>query len=132
MKTFHYRVLAILWTVGIVLAMSLPTGNFGTVDSALGLDKLAHVVLFAGFGGLWLRGLCPPEEHGLSSCFRRRGGMLFVAGIFFAAGTEVYQHLLPIQRLADPYDVTADFVGFSLAFVGYFLYHVRRPNRTSA
>lgn len=131
LQTVHYRLLAALWTAGIVLAMSIPTGNFSRIQPELGVDKVVHVILFAGFGLLWLRGLCPPGEDGLSRCFRRRGGLFFVAGVLFAAGTEVYQYLLPIRRMADPYDVTADLVGFVLAFVGYYVYHVRRANRMS-
>jgi len=132
MTTFHYRLLAALWTAGIVLTMSLPTGRLEAIDPTLGIDKLVHVILFAGFGGLWLRGLCPPDEKRLRSCFRRRGGVFFVSGILFAVGTEVYQYLLPIRRLADPYDVTADLVGFGLAFAGYYFYCVHRAHRASA
>lgn len=131
-RTGHYRLLAALWTAGIVLAMSIPTRNFADVQPEFGFDKIVHVFLFAGFGLLWLRVLCPPDEKGLPECFRRRGGLFFVAGVLFAAGTEVYQYMLPIQRMADPYDVTADLVGFVVAFVGYYAYHVRRARRMSA
>jgi VanZ family protein len=132
LRTVHYRLLAALWTTGIILAMSLPSDSFARVQPEIGADKVVHVLLFAGFGLLWLRGLCPPDEEGLSRCFRRRGGLFFVAGVLFAAGTEVYQYLLPIQRMADPYDVTADLVGFVVAFVGYYVYHVHWANRMSA
>jgi hypothetical protein len=39
---------------------------------------------------------------------------VFRRGLLFAVGTEVYQHLLPVQRMADPYDVTADLLGLAL------------------
>ena len=132
MKTAHYRLLAALWTAGIVLAMSIPTGSFTGVQPDLRADKIVHAVLFAGFGILWLRALCPPDKDGLSARFRRRGGLLFVAGVLFAAGTERYQYLIPVQRMPDPYDVTADLVGLVLAFVSYYVYHVRRADRMSA
>lgn len=132
MQTRHYRLIAALWTIGIVLAMTIPTGRLATVQPELGVDKLVHVLLFAGFGGLWLRGLCPPGEEELPKCFRRRGGLFFVAGVLFAGGTEIYQHVLPIRRMADPYDVTADLAGFVAAFAVYYAYHVRRVNRASA
>lgn len=132
MKTSYYRLIAALWTIGIVLAMTIPTGRLASVQPEVSVDKLAHIILFAGFGGLWLRGLCPPDGEELPSCFRRRGGLFFVAGVLFAVGTEMYQHFLPIRRMADPYDVTADLVGFVAAFVGYYLYYVRRANWASA
>lgn len=132
MTTARYRLLAMLWTAGIILAMSIPTGNFSRVRPEIGADKIVHVILFAGFGLLWLRGLCPPGDDELPKCFRRRGGLFFVVGVLFAVGTEVYQALIPVQRMADPYDATADLVGFVLAFVGYYVYHVRRGDRMSA
>ncbi|WP_263790570.1 hypothetical protein [Salinibacter sp.] len=131
LRTVHYRLLATLWTVGILVALTFPTGSMPDAQ-ATGLDKVVHAGLFAGFGILWLRGLCPPDTERLSACFRRRGGMFFVGGLLFAVGTEVYQHLLPVQRMADPYDVTADLLGFGVAFVGYYVYHVRRTDRASA
>lgn len=131
-RTVHYRLLAVLWTGGILLAMSLPAGNLPNPDSSFGLDKIVHVVLFAGFGWLWLRGLCSPDGERVSACFRQRGVGFLVVAVLFAVGTEVYQHLLPIQRLADPYDVMADLVGVLAAFAGYYVYHVRRTTRASA
>lgn len=131
MRTVHYRLLAALWTTGIMLAMSIPAKSVGGVASAFGADKIAHVVLFAAFGGLWLRGLCPPHERGVSKCFRWRGGILFGLGTLFAVGTEAYQSLLPIQRTADPYDAAADLIGLILAFAGYYHYFVRRTDQTS-
>jgi len=132
MTTAHYRLLAMLWTAGIVLAMSVPTGDFARVRPEFGVDKIVHAVLFAGFALLWLRGLCPPDEEGFAACLRRRGGLFFVAGVLFAAGTEVYQYLIPVERMPDPYDVTADLIGFVVAFASYYVYHVRRADRRSA
>ena len=132
MTTARYRLLAMLWTAGIILAMSIPTGNLSRVRPEVGADKIVHVILFAGFGLLWLRGLCPPGDDELPKCFRRRGGLFFVVGVLFAVGTEVYQALIPVQRMADPYDATAYLVGFVLAFVGYYVYHVCRGDRMSA
>ncbi len=131
LRTVHYRLLATLWTVGILVALTLPAGSMPDTQ-ATGIDKIVHAGLFAGFGLLWLRGLCPPDTEGLSACFRWRGGLFFVAGILFAVGTEMYQQLLPLERVADPYDVTADLLGFIVAFVGYYVYHVRRTDRASA
>ncbi|WP_103019583.1 hypothetical protein [Salinibacter altiplanensis] len=131
LQTAHYRLLAVLWTIGILVALTLPTGSVPGPQTT-GLDKVVHAGLFAGFGVLWLRGLCPPDAEGLPRCFRRRGGLFFVGGLLFAVGTEVYQSLIPLCRVADPYDVTADLLGFVVAFVGYYVYHVRPISRASA
>lgn len=121
--------LAGLWTVGILLAVTIPTGSIPEVHSPFGLDKVVHAVLFAGFGLLWLRGLCPPARIRGSSHMSKRGVLLLVGGIFFALGTEVYQHFAPIERTADPYDAVADLIGFLVAFGGYQLY-IRMSERS--
>lgn len=123
LNTGHYRILAVLWTVGIVTVCSLPTESLPEVQPALSLDKLVHFGLFAVFGALWMRGLCPPERDGLGQCLRRRGLALFVTGGVFAGGVEVYQHLAPLRRLGDPYDALANVLGLFFALLFYYLYH---------
>jgi len=118
LSTIHYRWLAGLWTLGIVVALSVPPSSFNDVQPAVGIDKLVHFALFAGFGGLWMRVLCPPRAGVWAQC-RRRVGALLVVGVFFAVGSEVYQGLLPIRRSGDPYDAVADGVGL---LVGILLY----------
>lgn len=130
LRTAHYRLLAVLWTVGLILAVTLPTGNVPRVQPAPGFDKIVHAVLFGGFGILWLRGLCPPIENGLSSRFPWRGFLLLSVGVLFAVGTEVYQHLAPIERMGSTYDVAADLFGLFVAFAGYYAHHDCSMNRT--
>lgn len=132
LRTLHYRLLAVVWTIGVILAVTIPTGDLPGVKPGLGLDKIVHAALFAGFGVLWLRGVCPPTKNGLSSCFPWRGVLLFSAGILFAAGTEVYQHLASIARRGGPYDAAADLFGLLVAFGGYYVYHQLLSDRASA
>lgn len=132
LRTVHYRLLAVLWTIVLVLAVTVPTGNIPRVQSTSGLDKLAHAVLFAGFGILWLRGLCPPVEGGLSSRFPWRGGLFLSVGILFAVATEVYQHLAPIERMGSAYDLGADLFGLLVVYGAYYAYHQHLSPRTSA
>jgi VanZ family protein len=122
-----YRWGAICWTLGIVVACSLPPASLAAPSPALGLDKVAHFVLFAGLAGLWMRALCPPGAT-TAAALRHYGLRLALLGGLFAVGTEVYQHLLPIRRMADPYDALADGVGLLAGLLGYVAY-VRRRNR---
>lgn len=122
LRTVHYRLLAGLWTIGILLTIAIPTGSIPEVQSAFGLDKLVHAVLFSGFGLLWLRGLCPPDRIQQSPGVSGRSLLVLGAGVVFAGVTELYQHIAPIERVADSYDVAADLLGLTLAFAGYYLY----------
>lgn len=121
-RTVHYRWAAALWTAAIIIGCSIPPSRLASVEPALTFDKLAHFGLFAIFAVLWLRGLCPPCSSPPWSRFRRLGGLMFVIGILFAAGTELYQHLLPMKRTADPYDALADGAGLAVGIGMYALY----------
>ncbi|MFB6230510.1 MAG: hypothetical protein ABEL04_05075 [Salinibacter sp.] len=125
MRTVHYRLLAALWTIGIIVAVTVPTGRLPEPQPTAGIDKLVHVVLFMGFGILWLRGLCPPGSPELSTGVPRRSIFFFLAGTLFAVGTEVYQHLVLVGRTGDPYDAAADLLGLLMALGSYHAYHGR-------
>ena len=124
LTTTQYRWAAILWTVALLGAFSIPAANIPNVDPALSIDKVVHVILFLGFGVLWMRALCPPALP--APQLRRRGLALVLGGGAFAGLTEVYQHLMPIRRFGDPYDATANLVGLVAAVIGYYAYHTRQ------
>ncbi len=122
LSTTHYRWLALLWTSAIILACSLPAASFTGVQPAVGADKVVHVVLFAVFGGLWMRALCPPAPTTTWARVRRRGGRLLLLGVLFGVGSEVYQQVLPLRRMADPYDALADVLGLLFGILLYGAY----------
>lgn len=114
MTRSHYRVLAILWTVGILVATSLPGTDLPDVD-ILTLDKPAHFLFFAGFGWLWLRALSHP--------LRIRIGWVLGTGVAFAILTEVYQGFLPFERTPDPVDALFNVSGLVVAVAIYYYRH---------
>jgi len=130
LTTAQYRWAAALWTGALLVAFSIPAANIPTVDPALRLDKVTHVVLFFGFGMLWMRALCPPTSS--SGQLRRRGGLLVLGGGAFAGLTEVYQHLMPIHRFGDPYDATANLIGLVAAVVAYYIHRTHQSARAPA
>ncbi len=119
LTTTHYRAAALLWTIGIVAACLIPASTLSSVQPAVGMDKVVHVVLFAGFGGLWMRALCPPDAAADRAVLWRWTAGVFAIGVGVAAGTEVLQQVAPIRRMGDPYDLLANLVGLSLAVGGY-------------
>jgi hypothetical protein len=99
----HYF-LAIGWTLGILLACSIPGNDLPDLDlDLLKADKLAHFTLFLGFGWLWLRAI--PRGR------RFRWAGVLAVGLVYAVATEWYQGILPWDRTPDPLDAAANTVG---------------------
>lgn len=109
---------AIIWTLGILAACSIPGKDLPDID-LFSFDKIAHFVVFAGFGWLWMRALQGPSL--------RRTGYVLASGLAYAALTEVYQGLLPYDRSPDPYDALANALGLLTAVL---LYRLVIPERT--
>ena len=96
------RRLAVLWTVAVAAACLVPGDRVPEVEfRLLSPDKVVHVVMFLGFGWLWLRA-APGRVRAVV------GG-----GVAFALAIEVWQSVLPIGRFGDPYDVVADLAGLA-------------------
>lgn len=105
--TIRWRVpLAILWTLGILAACSIPGRDLPRLD-LLEIDKLAHFSIFAGLGWLWMAALRTPREV--------RTARVLVAGFCYAVLTEIYQGFLPFERTPDPLDALANAAGLSVS-----------------
>lgn len=97
------RRLAIAWTVLIAVACTIPGNQVPDLELRLfSPDKIVHVLMFLGFGALWMR--AAPD----------RPGAVVAGGVAFALAIEVWQTVLPIGRFGDPYDALADFVGLAI------------------
>ena len=103
-----WRGFAWAWSAFIVLICLAPH-NPGP-PSAFPLDKLAHFLLFAAFGGLWLRA-CP-----------RRLVWIAIAGTALGLAIEILQSSLGWGRMGDGADLLADCVGlfFGLGLAARF------------
>ncbi len=102
--------LAVLWTLGILLTTTMPTGNVPDVEVA-NFDKVVHFGLFFGFGLLWM--------WALQLRMARRAMLVLIVGAVGAFGTEGLQMLVPYERTADLGDVVANLLGL-LGSVGLF------------
>lgn len=121
MTVTHYRLLAALWTVAILVAYSIPVPN-ASPDTTLPLDKIAHFGMFLGFGFLWMHALHPRRKRKAhrerKALSWRRTALLLGVGLGLSILAEIYQNLLP-QRAAEPYDAAANLLGLLVA-VGFF------------
>ncbi|MEM6327811.1 MAG: VanZ family protein [Bacteroidota bacterium] len=115
MTTTSRRALAAGCTLAVLAACTIP-GNALRDIAILSPDKLYHLGAFVGYAIAW----------------RWAGASLravLVSGFVFAVFLEVWQHVLPIGRFADPFDTLADIVGL---IVGLALWEgwARREQRT--
>lgn len=130
-RPYYYWWAAVLWTIGILIGCSIPPSTLTPVGPALSFDKLIHFGLFAVFGVLWMGVLCPVRETTKRHLWRQGAGLSLV-GVLFAGATEVYQHLLPIRRMGDPYDALADSVGVVAGVATYAAYVHHSDGQTQA
>lgn len=99
---------ALFWMLIVLTALSIPGSTLPQVNFDLA-DKVAHAACFFVLGLLWMRAL---TGAGL-----RRAVITLTIGVLFGVASEVYQGLMPINRLFDPLDAVADAVGVLLAVV---------------
>ncbi len=102
--------LASLWTVATIIGLGIPATGLSGIDLE-GLDKIIHFLLFFVFGFLWMAALRSP--------LGRRTAIVFIIGLMFAIGTEVFQGVGPFDRSPDSMDVVADFFGLIIG-IGLF------------
>jgi len=107
-----YLILAILWT-GIILYLSLISAqeakNFNVWD-IVGLDKLAHLVFYAGMTILWSMALSrkQPEKK-----------IILFFSISFGVLMEICQLYLFNGRSFEIYDIVANVMG---SLIGWILF----------
>ncbi|MDA0874280.1 MAG: VanZ family protein [Bacteroidetes bacterium] len=108
MSLLSPRVLALVWTLCIVVGLTLP-GSALPSARLFEFDKLIHAGLFLVLALLWL------------SAFSRgrvdKGLAILAIILAFSVFTELYQGWLPFGRRADMLDAAADSVGATIGFI---------------
>ncbi len=113
----RYHFLAILWTLGILAACSIPVKDLPSID-IVSFDKFAHFIVFAGFGLLWM--------HALRDKPGRQNLLVLAFGLAYAVLTEIYQGMLPFDRTPDPKDALANTLGLLTAMLVYWLFNRKK------
>ena len=106
------RLLAVFWTLAIVVALSLP-GSSVPGQNWIAFDKVAHALMFLGFGVLWMSTLRRSLEA--------RAAWVLVFGLAFAGLTEMYQGFLPFDRTPNLLDALAGAAGLVLGVGCFFV-----------
>ena len=113
--TTHRALLAVLWTIVIMLLCWLPRDVVERVEAGSGwfkfvnLDKAIHSAIFVIFALLWARVWSS----------RRRFAWIAVGGVIFAAITELGQLIPAVGRDATVPDLIADSAGVLIGIVAF-------------
>lgn len=94
--------------LGVLVLCSIPGASLPRVR-LLTVDKLAHIIMFAGLGWAWLR------------AYPDRPRWVLLGGTVFAVLTEVWQSTLPIGRTGEVADAVADVIGLAMAAGAWFV-----------
>ncbi len=123
---------AVLWTLGILVAVTLPGDSVPDTPSVIGFDKIVHFVMFAGFGTLWMEALSARRLSWVQWSFRARFGAVLTVGAGLAVGTELIQYAFLESRHGDVFDVVANLLGLMTALAVMTWRHRRTAHARSS
>ena len=113
----------ILCGIVILILTGLPGSLFPRVKPAIGLDKVAHVIMYAGFAFACLWGYRKQfVSNGLS--YQKRAIILTILiSIAYGGLTEIMQETITVlHRSGDWRDLIADSIGTGLGVLIFYLF----------
>lgn len=110
----------ILCGIVILILTGLPGSCFPHVKPALGLDKVVHVLMYAGFAFLCLWGYRQQYVDNGTTYQKRAIFLAIIISFAYGGLTELMQEFLVPSRTGDWFDFLADGIGTCLG--GFFFY----------
>ena len=114
----------------ILILTGIPGSCFPHVKPAIGLDKVAHIIMFAGFGFLSIWGYRAQFEQKEQKDKCKSLIITFLISVVFGASTEIMQATICIQRAGSVYDFIADAIG-SLFGIVIFTFLQEKKNKNA-
>ena len=123
----------ILCAVVILLLTGLPGSVLPKVKPIFGIDKIVHILMFAGFTFATLWGYRKQYQENGKAYRQKAIWITIVIGITYGILTEVMQKYLIPNRIGSVYDWLADVIGCFLGIgIYYFLYRKRNNLKNEA
>ena len=116
----------ILCGIVILILTGLPGSLFPSVKPSLGLDKIVHLIMYAGFAFACLWGY---RKQFVSNgpAYKMKAVLLTVViGIAYGSLTEIMQEYLVPKRTGDWYDFLADCIGTAVGSIVFCLFFRRK------
>ena len=117
----------ILCGIVILILTGLPGSLFPRVKPAIGLDKVAHVIMYAGFAFACLWGY--RKQFVSNDLSYKKRAILLTILISIASGglTEIMQETITVlHRSGDWRDLIADSIGTGLGVLIFYLFFRRK------
>ncbi|MBE8713057.1 VanZ family protein [Sphingobacterium hungaricum] len=114
----------IVWGVIMLILMGAPPQSLPSPPVFAGFDKLAHCGFFFVFTVLYFRGTIVHSKRRATKIKTMFYALLLSSMMAF--GTEAIQFYLKMGRMADWWDIFADYVGIGMAMLAYLLLYQRR------
>jgi VanZ family protein len=117
----------ILCGIVILILTGLPGSLFPRVKPAIGLDKVAHVIMYAGFAFACLWGYRKQFVSNDLSYKKRAILLTILISIAYGGLTEIMQETITIlHRSGDCRDLIADSIGTGLGVLIFYLFFRRK------
>ena len=112
----------------ILILTGLPGSCFPQVKPAIGLDKVVHIAMYAGFAFLSIWGF--REQFSQKDLDWKRKSLIiaFLISVLYGALTEIMQETICYQRTGSVYDFIADVIG-SLLGIAFFVFLQKKKNK---
>lgn len=112
----------------ILLLTGLPGSYFPRVKPVIGLDKLVHLAMYAGFAFITLWGYRKPYQENGKAYRTKALWLTLLISICFGAATEIMQETLVPSRTGSVYDWVADTIGSIVGVAVFYFFYRNRNN----
>ena len=117
----------ILCGIVILILTGLPGSLFPRVKPTIGLDKVAHILMYAGFAFACLWGYRKQFVSNDLSYKKRAIFLTILISIAYGGLTEIMQETITVlHRSGDWRDLIADSIGTSLGVLIFYLFFRRK------
>ena len=117
----------ILCGIVILILTGLPGSLFPRVKPAIGLDKVAHVIMYAGFAFACLWGYRKQFVSNDLSYKKRAILLTILISIAYGGLTDIMQETITVlHRSGDWRDLIADSIGTGLGVLIFYLFFRRK------
>lgn len=110
----------------ILILTAIPGSVFPRVKPIVGMDKVAHVIMYAGFSFLCVWGYRKPFLSNGKTYQKKALLITAIISIAYGALTEIMQETIVPKRTGDWFDFLSDCLGTFVGLLFFWLFFKKR------